>query len=290
LLVSVIIPVYNGSQVIIPCLEAVFNSKGEHALEVIVVEDSSTDDSLQILESCNFDIHLLKNDRNYGYTYAVNRGLKACHGDAIMLLNQDTEIAADTVPILCQKLISDLQIGAIAPRLVNPDGSLQKSVRRFPTHLDIIYHHLGLAYIFPDSPVFNRWKMADFDHLEERFVDQPAFSAIMIKREVINSVGLLDQGFPLYFNDVDYSKRMIDAGWKIMFCPEAVVRHQRGQATGQRKIRSVYLSHAAFIRYLYKYYKSPNYVIPNFICSFLLIVSAHIRAIYYFFRGIISKA
>lgn len=290
MLVSVIIPVYNGSQVIIPCLKAVFNSKGENLLEVIVVEDRSTDDSLEKLKACGFDIHLLRNDRNCGYAYTVNCGLKECHGDAILLLNQDTEVAADAVSKLCSRVVSDPKIGAVAPRLVNPDGSVQESVRRFPKHMDIIYHHLGFSYLFPKSPKFNRWKMGEFDHLEERYVDQPAFSAILIRREVINGVGLLDQGFPLFFNDVDYSHRMIDAGWKMLFCPEAVVKHQRGQSIRQRRIRSVYLSHSAFIRYLYKYYKGPKYFIPNFICSFLLIFSAHLRALYYFFRGLISKA
>lgn len=290
MLVSVIIPVYNGSQIIIPCLEAVFNSKGENSLEVIVIEDHSIDDSLEKLKSCGLDIHLLQNDRNYGYAPSVNRGLKECHGEAVLFLNQDTEIAEDAVAKLFDKLVSEPNIGAVAPKLVNADGSVQKSVRRFPSHMDIIYHHLGLSYLSPKSPVFNRWKMGEFDHLKERFVDQPAFSAIMIRHEVLNSVGLLDKSFPLYFNDVDYSRRMIDAGWKILFFPEAVVKHQRGQATGQRRIQSVYLSHSAFIRYLYKYYKGPKYYIPNFICSFLLIFSAHLRALYYLFRGLISKA
>ncbi len=290
MLVSIIIPVYNGSQVIIQCLQAVFDSKGENSLEVIVVEDHSSDDSLAKLGTCGFDIHLLQNERNYGYAYTVNRGLKECHGDAVLFLNQDTEIADDAVAKLCDKLVSNHEIGAIAPQLLNPDGSVQKSVRRFPTHTDVIYHHLGLSYIFPNSPKFNRWKMGEFDHLEERFVDQPAFSAIMIRREVLNNVGLLDQGFPLYFNDVDYSRRMIDTGWKILYYPAAVVEHQKGQSTGQRKIRSVYLSHSAFIQYLCKYYKGPKYYIPNFICAFLLIFSAHLRALYYLLRGIISRA
>jgi N-acetylglucosaminyl-diphospho-decaprenol L-rhamnosyltransferase len=290
LLVSVIIPVYNGSQVIIPCLEAVFNSRGEQSLEAIVVEDHSSDESMKVLEDCGFDIRLLRNDRNQGYAYTVNRGLKECHGDAILLLNQDTEVSEDAIAKLCDKLFSNPGIGAVAPRLVNPDGSLQKSVRHFPRHMDIIYHHLGFSYLFPGSSKFNRWKMGDFDHLKEIFVDQPAFSAIMVKREIINSVGLLDQGFPLFFNDVDYSRRMIDAGWKILYCPEAVVTHERGQAVSQNKIRSVYLSHSAFIRYLYKYYKGPRYFIQNFLCSFLLIFSAHLRALYHLSRRIISRA
>ena len=145
-MVSVVIPVYNGSEVIIPCLKAVFDSKGENSLEVIVVEDHSTDDSLEKLKACGFDIHLLQNDRNYGYAYTVNRGLKECHGDTVLFLNQDTEVEENAIGKLCNRLLSTFEIGAVAPKLVNPDDSVQKSVRRFPTHMDVIYHHLGLSY------------------------------------------------------------------------------------------------------------------------------------------------
>jgi len=290
LLVSVIIPVCNGGRVIIPCLKSVFDSAGDQSLEMIVIDDCSTDDSLELLKSCGLDIHLLWNDQNFGYAYTVNRGLKECHGDFIFLLNQDAEIETKTISILCEKLLAKPETGMTAPRLLNPDGSLQKSVRRFPNHWDIIFHHLGLPYLFPKSGTFNRWKMGDFDHLEERYVDQPAFSAVMIRHEMMNKVGLLDESFPLFFNDVDYCRRIADSGWKILYCPDAEVRHQKGQATGQHKIRSVYLSHSAFIHYLWKYFRGPKYYLPNFVCALLLVLSANLRAFYYFLKGLISKA
>ncbi len=291
MLVSVVIPLYNGRDVIIEGLDSVFSSETKHNLEVIVVDDSSRDDSVELVLAKNYDINLLKNDGNYGYAYTVNRGIIASHGDAILLLNQDTELDKDAIQILASKLFENGQTGIVAPKLLNPDGTLQKSVRRFPLHSDIIYHHLGLSYLLEDSAKFNRWKMPDFDHRVEDFVDQPAFSAVMIKRSVLNQVGLLDTDFPLFFNDVDYCRRTVDEGWKILFDPEAEVKHQRGQATSQRKIQSIYLSHQAFIKYLNKYFKGSRYILPNFACTFLLLCSAHIRALYHLIRkAVTSKA
>jgi hypothetical protein len=291
MLVSVVIPLYNGCDVIVECLDSVFASETEHNLEIIVVDDGSKDDSLELVSAKGYDLHLLKNDGNYGYAYTVNRGIMVSHGDSIILLNQDTELDKDTIQKLASKLFEDDRTGIIAPRLLNPDGTPQKSVRRFPKHNDIIYHHLGLSYFLEQSPRFNRWKMPDFDYRVEDFVDQPAFSAVMIKRSVINQVGLMDTDFPLFFNDVDYCRRTVDAGWKILFDPEAEVKHQRGQATSQRKIQSIYLSHQAFIKYLNKYFKGARHILPNFACTFLLLCSAHIRAFYHLLRmAFTSKA
>ncbi|HEQ99116.1 MAG TPA: glycosyltransferase family 2 protein [candidate division Zixibacteria bacterium] len=290
MLISVIIPLYNGRDVIVKCLDSIFSSETEHNIEVIVVDDCSTDDSVDLLSQRGYDIQLIRNDRNHGYAHTVNRGLTIFHGDAALLLNQDTELEQNVIQGLTSRLFKDDLTGVIAPQLVNLDGTVQKSVRRLPRHADIIYHHLGLSSIFSDNKELNRWKMPDFDHLTERYVDQPAFSAVMIKRTAINEVGLMDTDFPLFFNDVDYCRRMMAAGWKILFYPKVKVSHQLGQASSQRRVRSIYLSHLAFIEYLYKYYKSFGSVLPNFVCSFLLVLSSHIRAAYHLLKKLTSKA
>ncbi|NIP44280.1 MAG: glycosyltransferase family 2 protein [candidate division Zixibacteria bacterium] len=284
MLISVIIPLYNGHEVIVKCLDSVFSSETDHNIEVIVVDDCSTDESVDLINRKGYDIYLMKNDKNHGYAYTVNRGLTVFHGDAAFLLNQDTELEKNVIQLLASRLFEDDLTGIIAPQLVNLDGTVQPSVRCFPRHSDIIYHHLGLSSIFRDNAELNRWKMPDFDHISERYVDQPAFSAVMIKRTAINEVGLMDLDFPLFFNDVDYCRRTIAAGWKILFYPKAKVKHQRGQAISQRKVQSIYLSHLAFIEYLHKYFRNLRYVIPNFLCSFLLVVSAHIRALYHLLK------
>ncbi len=283
--ISVIIPVYNGSDVIARCLSSVLSSKTGFEIEIIAIDDGSEDPSAELIGTKFPQINLFANERNRGYAYSVNHGIKKSAGDLVFLLNQDTELEKDALDLLARRMLdADSKVAAVAPQLRNFDGTIQKSVRRFPTHTDVFSHHLGLAQAFPENTNFNRWKMPDFDHQHEAEVPQPAFSAIMIRREITYEIGLLDTGYPLYFNDVDYCRRIYNAGYRILFLPDAVVRHQRGQATSQRKAMSVYLSHSAFIRYLQKNYRGTKYLIPNFICAILLVGSAHVRALYHLLR------
>ena len=291
MLISVIIPVYNGMDVIGQCLDSVLAGDSSHELEIICVEDCSNDQSYSLIKNNYPQVKLYRNDSNKSYAFTVNRGIKKSSGEFLLLLNQDTVISADTIKILAEKLKAREDVGIVAPKLVNPDGSVQASVRRFPTHSDIIYHHLGLNRLQPDNPQFNRWKISDFDHDLEQEILQPAFSAVMLKRKLISTIGLLDQDFPLFFNDVDYCRRTIEAGWKILYTPQTAVEHIRGQAALQNVVRATYLSHEAFIRYMNKYYRGIKYILPNFICSVLLVFSAHVRVIFRLIkRAATSKA
>lgn len=280
--ISVVIPVFNGRGVLEDCLEALLDYTGRHELQIIAIDDFSTDGSRHYLRGQNGIITLF-NDRNYGYAHTVNSGLKHAGGEAVLFLNQDTVIEGEAIDILADKLFSDPEYGIVAPKLLNPDSSRQLSIRSFPNHLDIISHHLGLHLLFPANRIINKWKMPWFDYDSEAEVMQPMFSAVLIRREVVNHVGLLDERFPLFFNDVDYCRRVLSADYKIIYIPSAKVIHQHGQATSQNAMRSVYLQHKAFIDYLAGYYKGIRYLIPNLFCSVILIFSAHLRALY---RGV----
>jgi len=291
MLISVVIPVYNGAEVIGQCLKSVIQSKSRSEIEIICVDDCSRDNSFDLILNGFPDVKLFRNECNKNYACTVNRGIKKSSGEFLLFLNQDTVIAPDTIRILAEKLSAHDNVGIVAPKLVNPDGSRQNSVRRFPTHADIVYHHLGLNRIWPDNPAINQWKISDFDYGREQEVLQPAFSVVMLKRKLINSVGLLDQTFPLFFNDVDYCRRTHGVGWKILYTPQTSVEHIRGQASGQNIVQSTYLSHEAFIRYLKKYNRGIRNVLPNFLCTILLISSAHVRVVYRLLKKrITSKA
>lgn len=283
-LISVIIPVYNGMDVIGPCLDSLKSHGSQYELEIIAVDDCSLDGSCEFLISKYPGLTILRNDINRGYAVSVNRGINRSHGEYILLLNQDTEVKNGAIGILTKKLLSDPCLAAVAPRLLNPDGTPQKSIRRFPKHSDIIYHHLGLTSLFPKNPHFNRWKMADFDYNTESHVEQPAFSAVLIRRTAVDQIGLLDPEYPLFFNDVDYCKRLLDAGWRILYAPVAEVVHHGGQAVRQQPIISIYTSHAAFVRYLRQYHKGIKYLVSNLICTLLLVLSSHLRAVYRLLR------
>lgn len=144
-------------------------------------------------------------------------------------------------------------MGALGPKLLNPDKTVQPSVREFPTFSILIWEFSGLSRLFPKSRIFGRWRMGYFAFDQTREVDQPMGSCLMLRRETLEGVGVLDESFPMFFNDVDLCYRIKNAGWKIYFFPKAEIIHQKGASTHQVKRKMIWLSHLAFFRFFRKH-------------------------------------
>jgi GT2 family glycosyltransferase len=162
-------------------------------------------------------------------------------------------------------------LGMIGPGYVYFDGRPHRSARALPTYRHIIYRALLLDRIFPRHREFSHWRMGWFDHKEERYVDQPMGAVMLIPRAVVEKIGLMDENFPILFNDVDYCRRMKEAGYPRLYFPEAVVEHHVGASTSKRPYRMKVISHGAMYRYLKKYARW--YEFPMlWICGLLLAV------------------
>jgi GT2 family glycosyltransferase len=278
--VSVIIPVYRGRDVIGNCLDSFPTASSEFQIEVIVIDDCSPDGAGELVKSRYPEVKLLTNETNRGYAASVNRGLEIAEGDFILLLNQDTATMPGAVESLVNELEQDAGLAAAAPQLMHPNGSIQPSCRSFPTYVDVVYHHLLLPYIFPRSRVFSHWKMGWFSHDRRAEVDQPSFSAIMLRRDTVRSVGLLDERFRIFFNDVDYCKRILDGGGRILFCPNAKVTHLGGHAVKKLPVRRIIHSYAGFIRFFFKHKQGVKYAVQNLLIALLLTISAVPRIVW----------
>ena len=277
MLISIIIPLYRGRDVIGACLDSLYTGHDDCRLEIIVIDDASPDYAGDFVRSNYHGVQLLSNNRNLGYAAAVNRGIAVSTGDLILFLNQDTVVQPGAIEILADELAKDRNLAAAAPQLLNQDRSIQRSCRNLPSYADIIYHHLLLSYLFPKSTTFSKWKMGRFSHDASAFVEQPAFSAIMLKRETVELIGFLDERFRLFFNDVDYCRRIADSGMMIRFCPNAKVIHQRGQSTGQIPLKKIFRSHLGFIRYFFKHERGVARTTANVLIAILLTLSGVLR-------------
>lgn len=178
---------------------------------------------------------------------------------------------------LIDVLGSDHQTGVVAPQLRNPDGSLQPSCRRFPRRRDVTYECLGLNLLFPKSRLFNSWKMGDFDHLSQRRVEQPQGAFLLTTREVMNSVGLWDETYPMFFSDVEWCHRVKNAGLDIIFEPGARVMHQKGVSIYKRRAAMIWTSHISFYRYLKKYRAHGLGFIVNGLFGVFMVILALVR-------------
>lgn len=250
---SAILIVYNGIRFLPDCLRTLTADLGDLEHEIIAVDNGSTDGSVEFLTTEFPAVRVVRNGSNLGFARAVNIGLAEARGEYVYILNQDLRFRRGSTRTLLSRLKCDEQIGLIGPKFVGFDGSLQKSARAFPGMRHVWYKALMLPWIFPSHREIGGWKMQWFDHVHEQAVDQPMGAAMLLPRGVVDRVGLLDERFPIFFNDVDYCRRIGAAGYTLLYYPDAVVEHYVGGTTHLYPVRMVWESHRSMYRYLSKY-------------------------------------
>ncbi|MCC6865532.1 MAG: glycosyltransferase family 2 protein [Ignavibacteria bacterium] len=229
--ISVIIVTWNSADEIVKCINSVIQSSAELNTEIIIIDNNSSDNTVSLVKEISYPkLTCIKNTENTGYTKAVNQGIKLSGGKYVFLLNPDTIMEPDSIKIMHSFLESEAIYGACAPLLKNPDGSLQYSVRNFPTYWRMFCEFTLLAYIFPKTRLFGSWKAKYMDYNSEQDIQQPMAAALMIRSELLGKIGNMDERFRMFFNDVDLCKRIYDTGSKIRLLPDAVVTHEHGSS------------------------------------------------------------
>lgn len=253
--VSVCIVNWNTREHLRRCLQSLREHAGGFELQVIVVDNASTDDSGQMVRQSFPDVCLVVNDENVGYAAANNQALAMAEAELALLLNPDVMLTEGALGELVACLGRHEQAAGVAPKLVYPSGRLQYSCRTFPTPDVVLWETLGLSRLFPRSRVFGKWRMSWWGYDDERPVDQPMASALLLRREALDQVGPFDESFPIFFNDVDLCKRLWDAGWEIWFAPRAVMVHEHAASTAQVPVAMAVESHRSFVQFYRKHYR-----------------------------------
>lgn len=266
---SAIVIVHNGRPFLPECLKTLSEELSAFSHELIVVDNGSNDGSVQYIIEAFPQTIIIRNDVNLGFARAVNQGLRKASGRKIYLLNQDLRFRTGGTTTLMQKLDSSKTIGAVGPKFVGFDGSLQRSARGFPALRHVWYDLFGLSTVFSKSREFGHWRMSWFDHDSEREVDQPMGAALMLRREVVERVGFFDERFKIFFNDVDYCRRIWKAGFTCTYVPDAVVEHFVGSSTRKTPFLSVIRSHHSMVRYLLKYTRP--HLLPGWVLTSLVL-------------------
>jgi len=229
---SIVIVTWNSGDEIRDCLNSIIDTSADLNYEIVIVDNDSKDNTVslirEIAEEKFHRISLIVNKTNTGYTKASNQGMLSSKGKNVLLLNPDTKVEKNSIKALIEKLKESSKTGAVAPQLLNPDDSIQRSCRKFPAIWDMFCEFSLLSSIFPDSKIFSRWKMNYFNHDEECVVNQPMAAALMIKKEVLIRVGNFDERYKMFFNDVDLCKQISDSGYNIIFYPKSKIIHEKG--------------------------------------------------------------
>lgn len=252
---SVCIVNWNTRDRLAACLSALREQADALGAEVIVVDNASEDGSAEMVR-CRFPwVELIANAQNRYYAAANNQAIAASTGRYVLLLNPDVEVHDGALEAMCRFLDEHEDAAAVACRLLLPDGSLQANCRRFPAPLMLLWEATGLARLFARSRVFGAYRMTHWSYDEVAEVDQPMASCLMLRREALGEVGGFDEGFPMFFNDVDLCWRLKRAGWRVYYSPEATALHHHGASTGLVRREMLRESHRSLARFYRKHYR-----------------------------------
>jgi GT2 family glycosyltransferase len=259
--ISIVIVSYNGREHLRRCLASLLAHPPAAEREVIVVDNDSADGSADMVASDFPGVRLLRMRRNLGFAAGANRGIKEATGEAIVLLNPDSEIKTDPFAPLLAYLREHDDVGIVAPRLLNPDGSLQLSCRRFPTFSVALFNRYSLlTRLFPRNRYSRQYLLSDWQHDSISKVDWVSGACLMVRRSLLERIGLLDEGYFMYIEDVDLCQRLHRAGAKVAYYPAVSVIHHIGQSSRTLPSRSIMARHRSMWHY-YKKYLRQNVVV-----------------------------
>ena len=227
---SIIIVNYNVKHHLRECLQSIYRSTKRASFEITVVDNNSTDGSVDMVKSEFPEVKLIENCQNFGFAKANNQALKENKGRYVLLLNPDTVVLPNALDRMVEFMDENPRTGALGCKLLYPDGSLQPSCRSFPTLITAFFENTGLEKLFLRNRIMGRHRIGHWDYNDIREVDQPMGSALMVRREAITQVGLMDEQFHMYYEDVDWCFRIKKRGWKIYFIPLAQIIHYGGQS------------------------------------------------------------
>jgi len=236
--VGAVIVTWNVSGCLDRCLESLARAAGETprlTLETWVVDNASTDATAACPMLRGDGTHLIRNTTNAGFAAAVNQGLRAVgeRADAVLLLNPDAELLPGALAALVGHLHANAKAAAVGPRLLNPDGSVQPSRRRFPTPATAIFESTVLQQWLPIRRILDAYYVAERPDDLTQEVDWLVGACLLVRTEALREVGPLDERFFMYFEETDWCLRARARGWRIHYVAEAAVGHQGGHSSRQ---------------------------------------------------------
>ena len=252
-MLSVLVVNWNTKDLLLACLNSLLRFPSDEPMEILVVDNASTDGSAQAVDGMlegRPNLHLIKATQNSGYARGNNIAFERASGEWLLTLNPDTEVFQDTLQTAIDTLKRRPREGALGARQISPDGTTQGSIRGFPTLTGILASILRLRK-------WDTYTLPDFEYETEQLAPQPMGTFLLFRREALAAIGdprhPFDEDFPIFFNEVDLLYRLQKAGWTCVYDPAVRVLHHGGESTKQVRPKMIWESHRSLIRYLKKH-------------------------------------
>jgi GT2 family glycosyltransferase len=249
------------------CLQSIGEATTHITYEIIVVDQNSQDGTPEMIKNDFPHVKLIESTENDGFVGGSNRAMRAGHGRYLALLNPDTIILPGALDLLCAFLDSHPDAGVVGPKVLNVDGSLQEPCRRGdPRPWAVISYFSGLAKRFPDKAFFNGYLLTHLDEDQTYPVDGVSGCCMLVRKEVVEKIGYLDENFFIYQEDADYCLRTRNAGWKVYYYPEAKITHYGGQGGSRvEPVRSIINWHKSYYLYYRKHFAKDYFFLFNWL-------------------------
>lgn len=265
---SVIIINYKTASLLRQCIKSIQRNKPSYNYEIIVVDNASRDGSVEMIEDDFYSIvKLIVNDKNLGFPKAVNQGVKTSEDSQyILLLNPDITVLPGSLDQMIDFMEKNRSVAVLGPKLINPNGSIQNSCfNQYTSPKIVLYRRTIFGKTKKAKEEINKFLMADWDHNTGKEVAWILGSCMLVRKEAIRQVGLMDERFFMYMEDVDWCRRFWQKGWKVYYYPEIKMVHyyQRASASESGLLRSILnrqtrIHIASAFKFFLKYWKSQD--------------------------------
>lgn len=256
---SIIIVNYNVEYFLEQCLNSVFKATEGINAEVFVVDNNSVDNSIDMVKGKFPSVKCIENKVNVGFSKANNQAIKASDSEFILLLNPDTVVEEATFRKVLDFMISHPDAGGLGVRMVDGKGRfLPESKRGLPTPAVAFYKIFGLSKVFRKSPKFNKYHLGYLDEFQNHEVDILSGAFMLMRSEALEKVGMLDETFFMYGEDIDLSYRIQLGGWKNYYCSDTTIIHYKGESTKKSSVNYVFVFYRAMVIFAEKHFSKNN--------------------------------
>jgi GT2 family glycosyltransferase len=277
---SIVIVTYNCKDYALKCIESIFAQDiGNFQTEVIVVDNASQDGTVKAIREAFPNLRLIKNKENRWFTAAVNQGIRESSGRYIMELNPDTRLlTSDGLNRIVRFLDMHIEAGILGLKIFNPDGTIQADCERFPGLAWVLCHYFLIHQFFPSNPVQRHWRYGDWDRQDTRVVDYISGACMIIRRQVFEEVGFLDENCIMYWGEADFCRTAArKAGWQVVHLAEVELLHHwhgsQKDIPANLRERIAQFCEEDMLYYYRKYYGVGTYQFLSLVSRFRYIVS-----------------
>jgi GT2 family glycosyltransferase len=251
--VSIVIVSWNVKAFLSDCIDSIHGFPTKHSVEIIVVDNASSDGTVDHLRSRYPDVRLVENLENAGFARANNQGAAIATGEYLYILNPDTLFLEESLDELVDFMDRNPDIAMCGPRVLNDDGSLQRSVRRFPTWKAAFCRYSVLKYFGIFRAELEHWRCRDFNYDRQQDAEQLIGAAMLVRREVFERFGGFDERFFMYYEEVDLCYRIKTGGLRVVYYPGAALIHLGGKSSDQVPAKKQFMILQSLLGYLRKH-------------------------------------